>query len=110
MNDEQTQEHRRREGDMPGEAAALMRMVDFRIPLPWLLGGFAVALWAAVNMYFQLQRVTESLVLVQIEVKSGNTSVSTLAGEVALLKYRVEGIEADRRATGQAQQTGRLPR
>lgn len=43
MHPTATQEHDVPQA-VPDEAAALMRMVDFRIPLPWLIGGFAVAL------------------------------------------------------------------
>ena len=88
---------------VPLEAAALMRMVDFRIPLPWLLTGFMAALTLQVNSYFEQKRTTEQLVQLQIEVKAGNTAVSTLAGEVALLKFRVEGLEADKRGASNTQ-------
>lgn len=86
------------ENTAPPDAAALMRMVDFRIPLPWLLGGFIVAIGSLIGMYYQLQAVSEKLVALQIDVKAGNSSYATLAGEMALLKFRVEGLESDRRA------------
>jgi hypothetical protein len=73
-------------------------MIDFRIPLPWLLGSFIAAVSILIAMYFQLQQVAEKLVTLQIEVKAGNSSFATLDGEVALLKFRVEGLESDRRA------------
>lgn len=73
-----------------------MRMVDFHIPLPWLLGGFIVACGSLIGMYYQLQAVSEKLVALQIDVKAGNSSYATLAGEMALLKFRVEGLEAER--------------
>lgn len=83
----------------PDGAVALMRMVDFRIPLPWLLGGFIVACGSLIGMYYQLQAVSEKLVALQIDVKAGNSSYATLAGEMALLKFRVEGLEAERRVS-----------
>ena len=85
------------DNNAPPDAATLMRMIDFRIPLPWLLGGFIAASSILIAMYFQLQQVTENLVALQIEVKAGNSSFATLAGEVALIKFRVEGLEAERR-------------
>lgn len=82
---------------LPDEAAALMRMVDFRIPLPWLLGGFMFAAGVLISMYFQLQKVTEGLADLQITVRAGNNQSTTLAGEIALLKYRVENLESSQR-------------
>lgn len=93
-----TDQHSLAQPEAPPEAVALMRMVDFRIPLPWLIGGFGVALWAAISMYFELKQVSQTLAQVQIEVKAGNSSYAALAGEVALLKFRLDGLEADRRA------------
>jgi len=88
--------------ETPTEAAALMRMIDFRIPLPWLLTGFVAGVSILVAMYFQLQNVSEKLVSLQIEVKAGNSSYAALASEVALLKFRVEGLEAERRSNSPA--------
>ncbi len=96
------------EADMPPpDAATLMRMIDFRIPLPWLLGGFIAAVGVLTSMWFEQRRTTETLVQVQIELKAGNSAYATLTGEVALLKFRVEGLEADRRA---GQSPARPPR
>ena len=43
--------------------------------------------------------VSEKLVALQIDVKAGNSSYATLAGEMALLKFRVEELEAERRVS-----------
>lgn len=81
----------------------LNRMIDFRIPLWGVLGACVVVIWALIGMYFQLQQVSENLAELQITVKSGNSQSMTLAGEIALLKYRVENLESER-ARGQQSQ------
>lgn len=86
----------RRNGELPDEASALLRMVDFRIPLVWLLGGFLMAASVLIGMYFQLQQVREVLGDLQVSVKAGNAQAASIAGEMALLKYRIENIEASR--------------
>ena len=42
----------------------------------------------------------------QITVKAGNGQVVTIAGEIALLRYRVENLEADKRLPRQQPMTG----
>lgn len=81
----------------------LTRMIDFRIPLWGVLGACVVVIWALIGMYFQLQIVSENLAELQITVKSGNSQSMTLAGEISLLKYRVENLESER-ARGQQSQ------
>lgn len=82
----------------PPSAVALMRMVDFRIPLPWLLGGFIATAGLVISMYYQIQQMRDALQELQVTVKAGNISSSTLTGEIALLKYRVDALESERRA------------
>lgn len=94
MTDKHAQSHEQ----PPPEAVALMRMVDFRIPLPWLLGGFIAGVAILTSMYFQMQRMSEALQDLQVAVKAGNVANSTFAGEIALLKFRMDSLEADRRA------------
>lgn len=83
-----------REGKAPDGAVALMRMVDFRIPLPWLMSGFIVGIMALVGMYYQLQSVSEALRDMQVTLKANNSSLIQLTAEQALLKYRIEKLEA----------------
>lgn len=78
------------------------RVIDFRIPLPWLLGVAGVVGWGLVSMWFMVNQLTKDVSDLQITVKAGNGQAVTVAGELALLRYRVENIEADRRAEGKA--------
>jgi hypothetical protein len=76
----------------------LGRVIDFRLPLAWLLGGVIAISWAVISMYFAVQTLVSSVADLQITVKSGNVSSSVLAGEVSLLRFRVEVIEAQVKA------------
>lgn len=73
----------------------LARVIDFKILLPWLLGGVTAIAWAVISMYFAVQTLIASMADLQITVKSGNVSSSVLAGEVSLLKFRITNIEAE---------------
>lgn len=86
------------------------RVIDFRIPLPWLLSGLIVVGWALVSMWFSLNQLVRDVADLQITVKAGNTQAVTVAGEIALLRFRVENLEADKRLPTPAQITPRAPR
>ena len=73
----------------------VIRVIDFRIPLPWLLGVAGAVGWTLVSMYFSVGQLVKTVDDLQITVKSGNTSVSVLASEVGLLKFRMGTTEDD---------------
>lgn len=78
----------------------ITRMVDTRIPLPWLMavaGGFA---WFLILMYFTLQQLVGDVADLKITVKAGNAAASTFTGQLELLKFRVENLETDRNRGG----------
>ena len=77
------------------------RVIDFRIPLPWLLSGLIVVGWALVSMWFSLNQLVRDVADLQITVKAGNGQAVTIAGEIALLRYRVENLETDKRGPRQ---------
>lgn len=83
------------------------RVIDFRIPLPWLLSGLIVVGWALVSMWFSLNQLVRDVADLQITVKAGNGQAVTIAGEIALLRYRVENLEADKRLPRQPMTGGR---
>jgi hypothetical protein len=76
-------------------AVPLMRMVDMRIPLPWLLGGFALAAAGVIGMYYQLQSVAQQLGELKVTVAASNSQAMAMAGEVALLRFKVEQHDKD---------------
>lgn len=86
------------------------RVIDFRIPLPWLLSGLVVVGWALVSMWFSLNQLVRDVADLQITVKAGNSQATTIAGEIALLRYRVEILEADKRLPTPTPITPRAPR
>ena len=75
----------------------ISRVIDFRIPLPWLLSGLIVVLWALISMYFALNQLVREMGDLQITVKAGNTSSATLSGEQVLLRFRLENVESEMR-------------
>lgn len=69
------------------------RVIDFKIPLHWLLGVCGIIGWAIVSMYFSVAQLVRTVDDLQITVKSGNTSVVAVAGELSLLKFRTTNTE-----------------
>lgn len=79
------------------EPIPTQRVIDFRIPLPWLLGVAGVVGWGLVSMWFMVNQLTRDVSELQITVKAGNGQAVTVAGELALLRFRVENLESERR-------------
>lgn len=82
------------------------RVIDFRIPLPYLISGFCALAFTLVSMYFSLNQLLREVGDLQVTVKAGNTQSVTLAGEQALLRFRMENIEGEIR---QIKKTGDVP-
>ena len=69
------------------------RVIDFRVPLPYLLSAFAALAFTLISMYFSLNQLVRDVGDLQITVKAGNSQSVTLAGDQALLRFRIENIE-----------------
>lgn len=76
-----------------------IRIIDFQIPLVWLLSCAGGLAFCVISMWFTLQQLVRDVGDVQIAVKSGNTQVVTLAGELAILRWRVDAIEGGDRVS-----------
>lgn len=80
----------------PGELR-VSRVIDFKLPLSGILtAAFSLALLIG-GMYFQLNRLSEDMSELKIAVKAGNTSTTTVQGQLAILEYRLNTLEAERR-------------
>lgn len=75
------------------QTAQIRRVVDFRVPLTYLIGGAVSLGWVLINMWFSVGQLVKTVDEVQATVKAGNTSATTIAGEMAILKYRITNIE-----------------
>ena len=69
--------------------------LDLRVPLWGVISATGAGFILFAGLYFNVQALTEAVRELQITVKSGNTSVSVLSSEVALIKFRVGTLETD---------------
>lgn len=69
--------------------------VDMKIPLWGLLCALALAVGMAATVWFTMLQLVDSVKELKIAVTSGNTSVSVLTSEMALLKFRVSTHDED---------------
>ncbi len=72
---------------------AISKYIDTRIPLVWLMGtggAFAVLLF---GIYFNVQRLSEDVGELKATSKAGNIQAATVAGEVAIIKWRLDNLE-----------------
>lgn len=83
----------------PGELPRVTKIIDMKLPLNWLLTvAFSLALLIG-GMYFKLGQLGEDMTDLKISVKAGNNQTSTVQGELAILKFRIENLESDKRST-----------
>ena len=80
------------------EDPTFSRFVDLRIPLWGLICAFAAAAYFIVGTWFTAGQTAKDVNELQITVKAGNQQVTTLSGEQALLRFRMENIEGEIRA------------
>jgi hypothetical protein len=83
----------------PGDLR-VSRVIDFKIPLSGILGAAFTVAAVFGGMYFKLGQLSEDMAELKITVKAGNGQAATLQGELAILKFRIENLEADKRAIG----------
>lgn len=88
----------------PGELR-VSRMIDMKLPLPWLLSVAGALALALAGIFFKVGKLQEDTAELKIEVKAGNSSTATVQGELAILRFRIETLEAERRAAAARQAT-----
>ena len=85
-------------GPMADKQADSMRLpgvtVEWKVPLWGLASGGGVLLWGLVNMWFTLNSLAAQVADMQALLKANNAATVSLASEQALLKYRIEKLEA----------------
>ena len=74
------------------------RIIDVRIPLWGMLCALCGAAFSIVGTWFTSNQTAKDVSELQITVKAGNQQVTTLAGEQALLRFRMENIEGTMRS------------
>jgi hypothetical protein len=80
-------------GDLPR-----IKVIDMKLPLHWLLGVVFAAFAAFASIYFQVGKLGEDMTDLKIAVKAGNGQAATIQGELAILKFRIENLEYDKKA------------
>jgi hypothetical protein len=88
----------------PGDLPRLSKVIDLKLPLTWLLGVASMIIVGGFGLYQQvgnqgevLKELKDQLKDLKITVNAGNNQAATIQGEIAILKFRIENIEADRR-------------
>jgi hypothetical protein len=89
----------------PGDLPRLSKVIDLKLPLTWLLGVAAMIIGGGFGLYHQvgsqgevLKELKDQLKDLKITVNTGNSQAATIQGEIAILKFRIENLEAEKRA------------
>lgn len=71
--------------------SAITKMVDFRLPLYWILSGAGALLWALISMWFSLQQIKEDMT----QLKAATVVAAASASKQALIEFRLSAMEND---------------
>ncbi|WP_431276289.1 hypothetical protein ACQ858_08550 [Variovorax ureilyticus] len=82
----------------PGDLPRVSRIIDMKLPLQWLLGVAGLIAAAFVSTYYQVGQMREDMAELKATVKAGNAQQGAVQSEIAILRYRVENLEADKKA------------
>lgn len=89
----------------PPRRSIIPPFIDARVSLTWLLTVAVGLIAGGYGLYHQigsqgdtLKEMKEQIKDLKITVNAGNSQTMTLSGEIAILRFRVETIEADRKA------------
>jgi hypothetical protein len=90
----------------PGDLPRISKVIDLKLPLTWLLGVASMIIVGGFGLYQQvgnqgetLKELKDQLKDLKITINTNNNQTATIQGEIAILKFRIENIEADKRAT-----------
>jgi len=72
--------------------------IRFSVQWQWVLGLMGALAITLIGMWFTLAKLSSEVSEMKISINSGNTQVTTLAGEQALLRFRLENVEGEIRA------------
>jgi hypothetical protein len=84
------------EDTQPGDLHRI-KVIDMKLPLHWLLGVVFAAFAAFASIYFQVGKLGEDMTDLKIAVKAGNGQAATIQGELAILKFRIENLEYEKK-------------
>lgn len=82
----------------PPEPERIARMVDMKVPLWGMLTAAGTAAFFIVSMWFTTNQTAAEVRDLKIDVKSGNSQTVTLAGEQALIRFRMDNVDGELRS------------
>ena len=82
----------------PGDLPRVTRVIDVKLPLTWLLGVAFAAFAVFASIYFRVGQLGEDMTDLKVAVKAGNGQAATIQGELAILKFRIENLEYEKKA------------
>lgn len=76
------------------EAVQIRRLVDFKLPLHWILSGVGTVVLILIGMWFTIGQMSKDMTELQVLVKALATANSTYDREVYRLQFRQDSMDA----------------
>lgn len=83
---------------MPDSQSPQALNIRFSVQWQWVLGLMGALAITLIGMWFTLTQLGRDVAAMKISIEAGNNQVTTLSGEQALLRFRLENVEGEIRA------------
>lgn len=81
-----------------GKEVRLTRVIDFRIPLPYLLTGIGALVVFLFTLHTDVRQLLRDVSKMQATAEAGNAQLNSITSEQSLQRYRLDNLESDVRA------------
>lgn len=80
----------------------LTRVIDFRVPLPYLLSALAALVVFLFTLQTDVRQLLRDVSKMQATAEAGNSQLNSITAEQSLQRYRIDTLESDVRALKKA--------
>lgn len=80
----------------------LTRVIDFRVPLPYLLSALAALVVFLFTLQTDVRQLLRDVSKMQATAEAGNNQLNAITAEQSLQRYRIDALESDVRALKKA--------
>lgn len=69
------------------------RFLDLKFPVSWFLSAAGGLIWAAISLYFTVQKLDETVVQMSATVRSLDESNRRIQNQLTLVEFRIGNME-----------------
>ncbi len=98
--------------DIPHSQTTITRVIDFKIPLPYLISASAALVIFLFSLHADVRQLVRDVNKMQLTTETGNLQLASITSEQALQRFRLDAMEQEVQALrerGESKKSGRAP-